>query len=57
MKHITLKKKLLLNKKTIADLEIKELKAVYGGATKPSYCPCTTRTCPTWTHFVACPEC
>ena len=67
MKHITFKKQLLLNKKTIANLEIKELKAVYGGATNPSYCPCTEtcfpclpptrRTCPTQSQIVECPEC
>jgi hypothetical protein len=59
MKSTTFKKKLLLNKKTIASLEIKELEVVYGGATQTcEFCvPPTRRTCPTQSQIVECPEC
>jgi hypothetical protein len=50
-------KKLLLNKKTVADLNLDEMKAVNGGAgftydqvcllTRPPYCQETDWTCPT----------
>jgi hypothetical protein len=54
MKHIRFKKKLLLNKKTIANLEIKELEVVYGGITRTCERSCL---CPTQTKILPCLEC
>jgi natural product precursor len=71
MKPKKLNKNLLLNKKTIADLNNKEMNVVYGGAVTNSLgidcdtgCPCLTRIyvtclsgCVTCTGNPQCAEC
>ena len=47
MKAKTLLKKLTLNKKTIANLESKEMNAIRGGISSPrSLCVCHTKSIP-----------
>jgi hypothetical protein len=49
MKHRNFRKKLVLNKKTIAHLSGNEMKKAYGGGkTKPpTMCDCYSEGCPT----------
>jgi natural product precursor len=56
MKTTKFSKKLVLNKKTVANLENGEMKKVQGGKTVVS-CPCPdTEFCPTWI-FTICSPC
>jgi hypothetical protein len=56
MKTKKFSKKLVLNKKTVANLENGEMKKVQGGKTVVS-CPCPrTEFCPTWI-FAICSPC
>jgi hypothetical protein len=56
MKTKKFSNKLVLNKKTVANLKNGEMKEVQGGKSVPS-CPCPyTDFCPTWI-FTICPPC
>jgi len=47
MKPKKFSQRLSLNKKTIANLNWKDMKNVYGGDQRTKFCPPITRSCPT----------